>query len=567
MRHVDEYRDPDAVKAVARQIHETATGPWTLMEVCGGQTHSILKFGLDQLLPREVSLVHGPGCPVCVTPLEMIDRAVAIASRDDVVFCSFGDMLRVPGSETDLLKVKANGGDVRIVYSPLDAVRLARENPGRKVVFFAVGFETTAPANAMAVSRAAAEGLENFSVLVAHVLVPPALEALLSSDDVRIQGLLAPGHVCAVTGYRDYEPLAERYGVPIVVTGFEPLDLLKGVLATVGQLERGEARVENQYPRAVVREGNALALRMIEDVFVVSDRSWRGVGEIPRSGLHPRPEVRPVRRRAGLRRGRPEGGGARGVPERAGPPGPAAAHRVPGVRHPLHPGAPPRGHHGLHRGGLRRVLPLRPGAPREGGREGRRDREGGGAPELSRRPSPTATSSSSPTAAGGTLTSRLIDTMFVPAFRNAHLDSLGDGAVLEIGGVRLAFTTDSFVVKPVFFPGGDIGSLAVHGTVNDLAMCGAEPLYLSAGLILEEGFPMADLERVVTGMAEACRRVGVSAGHRRHQGGGPGQGRRDLREHRRRGTGEGGGRRSVPPGPRSATRSWSRGRWGTTASR
>jgi hydrogenase expression/formation protein HypD len=284
MRHVDEYRDPDAVKAVARQIHETARNPWTLMEVCGGQTHSILKFGLDQLLPREVSLIHGPGCPVCVTPLEMIDRAVAIASRDDVVFCSFGDMLRVPGSETDLLKVKARGGDVRIVYSPLDAVRMARENPERRVVFFAVGFETTAPANAMAVSRAAADGVENFSVLVAHVLVPPALEALLSSEDVRIQGLLAPGHVCAVTGYRDYEPLAERHGVPIVVTGFEPLDLLKGVLATVGQLERGESRVENQYPRAVVREGNALALRMIEDVFRVSDRSWRGVGEIPRSG-------------------------------------------------------------------------------------------------------------------------------------------------------------------------------------------------------------------------------------------------------------------------------------------
>jgi len=284
MRHVDEYRDPEAVRSVARRIHETAKRPWTLMEVCGGQTHSILKFGLDQLLPSTLSLVHGPGCPVCVTPLVMIDRAVAIASRPDVTFCSFGDMLRVPGSQTDLLKVKANGGDVRIVYSPLDAVRLARENPERKVVFFAVGFETTAPANAMAVNRAAAEGIENFSVLVAHVLVPPALEALLSSEDVEIQGLLAPGHVCAVTGYRDYESVSERYSVPIVVTGFEPLDLLKGVLATVGQLERGEARVENQYPRAVVRDGNPQALRMIEDVFEVSDRSWRGVGEIPRSG-------------------------------------------------------------------------------------------------------------------------------------------------------------------------------------------------------------------------------------------------------------------------------------------
>ncbi len=284
MRFVDEYRAADAVRAVSRRIHETAKRPWILMEVCGGQTHSILKFGLDELLPSTVSLVHGPGCPVCVTPLELIDRAVAIASRPDVVFCSFGDMLRVPGSRTDLLKVKASGGDVRIVYSPLDALRLAREHPEKKVVFFAVGFETTAPANAMAVSRAAAEGLENFSVLVAHVLVPPALEALLSAEGVTIQGLLAPGHVCAVTGYRDYERLTEKYRVPIVVTGFEPLDLLKGVLATVAQLERGEHRVENQYPRAVVRGGNPQALRMIEDVFAVSDRRWRGVGEIPRSG-------------------------------------------------------------------------------------------------------------------------------------------------------------------------------------------------------------------------------------------------------------------------------------------
>jgi len=284
MRHVDEYRDPAAVRAVVDRIHATVTRPWTLMEVCGGQTHSILKFGMDELLPEEVRLVHGPGCPVCVTPLEMIDRAIAIASRPDTTFCSFGDMLRVPGSRDDLLKVKARGGDVRIVYSPLDALRLAKQLPDRKVVFFAVGFETTAPANAMAVHRAKAEGLANFSVLVAHVLVPPALEALLSAEGVEIQGLLAPGHVCAVTGYRDYEPLAAKHRIPIVVTGFEPLDLLRGVLAAVGQLERGEARVENQYPRAVVRDGNPAALRMIEDVFVVSERNWRGLGAIPRSG-------------------------------------------------------------------------------------------------------------------------------------------------------------------------------------------------------------------------------------------------------------------------------------------
>jgi hydrogenase expression/formation protein HypD len=290
MRHVDEYRDPAAVRAVLERIGATVTRPWTLMEVCGGQTHSILKFGMDELLPEEVRLVHGPGCPVCVTPLEMIDRAIAIASRPDAIFCSFGDMLRVPGSHADLLTVKARGGDVRIVYSPLDAVRLARQHPDRKVVFFAVGFETTAPANAMAVHRAKSEGLSNFSVLVAHVLVPPALEALLSAEGVEVRALLAPGHVCAVVGYEAYEPVAARFHVPIVVTGFEPLDLLRGVLAAVTQLERGEAGVENQYPRAVVREGNPGARRMIEDVFVVSDRAWRGLGEIPGSGysLSPR---------------------------------------------------------------------------------------------------------------------------------------------------------------------------------------------------------------------------------------------------------------------------------------
>lgn len=285
MRHVDEYRDPVAIAGVVSKIREVVTRGWTLMEVCGGQTHSILKFGLEQLLPEQVELVHGPGCPVCVTPLELIDRAVAIAGRPDVVFCSFGDMLRVPGSREDLLSVKARGGDVRIVYSPLDALKIARQHPDRRVVFFAVGFETTAPANAMAVQRAAALGLDNFAVIVAHVLVPPALEALLSCPDARIQGLLAPGHVCAVTGYRDYEPLAARYRIPIAVTGFEPLDLLRGVLAAVRQLEAGTCRVENAYPRVVAPDGNAAARRMVEEVFVVTDRKWRGLGEIPLSGL------------------------------------------------------------------------------------------------------------------------------------------------------------------------------------------------------------------------------------------------------------------------------------------
>jgi hydrogenase expression/formation protein HypD len=284
MRYVDEYRDADAVRRTVADIARLARRPWTLMEVCGGQTHSILRFGLDELLPARVTLVHGPGCPVCVTGLERIDRALAIAARPGVTFCSYGDMLRVPGSRGDLLGVKAGGGDVRVVYSPLDAVRLARERPDRKVVFFAVGFETTAPANAMAVRRAAEEGLDNFSVLLAQVRVPPALEVLLGHTDNAVQALLAPGHVCVVTGYRAYEALARRYGVPIVVTGFEPLDILRGVRTAVAQLERGVAKVENEYRRVVRRDGNAEARRMVEEVFEAADRTWRGLGSIPLSG-------------------------------------------------------------------------------------------------------------------------------------------------------------------------------------------------------------------------------------------------------------------------------------------
>jgi hydrogenase expression/formation protein HypD len=284
MRHVDEYRDPVTVGTLARQIESAVTRPWTIMEVCGGQTHSILKFGLDQLLPSRLQLLHGPGCPVCVTPLEQIDRALAIAAMPGIVFCSFGDMLRVPGSSGDLLTARARGADVRIVHSPLDAVAIARSEPRRQVVFFAVGFETTAPANAMAVLRAAREGLENFSVLMAHVLVPPALEALLGDPECVIQALLAPGHVCVVTGQRAYEPLAARHHVPIVVTGFEPLDLLRGVLAAVRQLESGEARVENQYARVAAVDGNPAARGVVGEVFAVAPRKWRGLGEIPASG-------------------------------------------------------------------------------------------------------------------------------------------------------------------------------------------------------------------------------------------------------------------------------------------
>lgn len=285
MKYIDEYRDPDAARRYADAIAGLTTRPWTLMEVCGGQTHAIIRFGVDELLPKEITLVHGPGCPVCVTPLELIDQAIAIASRPGVVFCSFGDMLRVPGSERDLFMVKAAGGDIRIVYSPLDCLKIARENPDKQVVFFAVGFETTAPANAMAVYQAAQQKIDNFTVLVSHVLVPPAMEAILSSPNNRVQGFLAAGHVCTVMGYTEYEPIAAKYRVPIVVTGFEPLDILQGICMCVRQLEEGRAEVENQYTRMVRREGNDPARRLIGEVFQISNRKWRGVGEIPRSGL------------------------------------------------------------------------------------------------------------------------------------------------------------------------------------------------------------------------------------------------------------------------------------------
>jgi hydrogenase expression/formation protein HypD len=285
MKYVDEYRSEEAARAVSSEIRKTTTQPWTIMEICGGQTHTIVKFGIEDLLPPGITLVHGPGCPVCVTPLEIIDKAVAIASRPEVIFTSFGDMLRVPGSTKDLLSVKAEGGDVRIVYSPLDAVSLASRNPDRQVVFFAVGFETTAPANAMAVWQAHELGLTNFSLLSSHVLVPPAMEAILSSSSNRVQGFLAAGHVCTVMGFAEYLPIASRHKVPIVVTGFEPVDILQGIAMTVRQLERRQAVVENQYARAVRREGNIPAQELIRKVFEPTDRKWRGIGEIPMSGL------------------------------------------------------------------------------------------------------------------------------------------------------------------------------------------------------------------------------------------------------------------------------------------
>ncbi len=284
MKYLEEFRDPQIARRMLDKIHILATRPWAIMEVCGGQTHSIIRNGIDQLLPPGIELIHGPGCPVCVTPLEMIDKALAIAAHPEVTFCSFGDMLRVPGSGKDLLRVKSEGGDVRIVYSPLDAVKLAQANPQRQIVFFGIGFETTAPANAMAVYQARQLGLDNFSMLVSHVRVPPAIDAIMAAPGNRVQAFLAAGHVCSVMGYWEYEPLVERYHTPIVVTGFEPLDVLEGIRRTIMQLEAGEASIDNAYSRAVTRSGNGPAQSMLASVFEVVDRGWRGIGVIPQSG-------------------------------------------------------------------------------------------------------------------------------------------------------------------------------------------------------------------------------------------------------------------------------------------
>lgn len=285
MKYQQEYRDPKAAMQLVRMIESSITRDWSIMEVCGGQTHAIVRYGIDQLIPDGITLIHGPGCPVCVTPLQYIDKAIEISHHSNVIFCSYGDMLRVPGTDEDLLTAKSTGADIRIVYSPMDAVDIARENPDKKVVFFAVGFETTAPANAMSVYQCHQEGIRNYSMLVSHVLVPPAMEAILSTADSNVQAFLAAGHVCSIMGWEEYLPLSEKYHVPVVVTGFEPLDILEGIYMCLKQLESGVAMVENQYVRAVTREGNRKAQNIMNEVFSISDRHWRGIGEISNSGM------------------------------------------------------------------------------------------------------------------------------------------------------------------------------------------------------------------------------------------------------------------------------------------
>jgi hydrogenase expression/formation protein HypD len=290
MKYVSEYRDAEMVQKIAKELRRVVCHPWVIMEICGGQTHAIMRYGLDQLIPPEIEMVHGPGCPVCVTSLELIDKALVIASQPGIIFASYGDMLRVPGSGQDLFSIRASGGDIRVVYSPLDAVKIAMENPKKQVVFFAIGFETTAPANCMSVLQAKSLGITNYSLLVSHVCVPPAMQAILSSPQNRVQGFLAAGHVCTVMGYWEYVPISSQYHVPIVVTGFEPLDIMHGILMTVQQLEAGQARAENAYNRVVTLEGNKQAQEIINQVFMVCDRKWRGIGTIPASGWRLRPE-------------------------------------------------------------------------------------------------------------------------------------------------------------------------------------------------------------------------------------------------------------------------------------
>ncbi|AEI51953.1 hydrogenase formation protein HypD [Runella slithyformis] len=291
MKYISEYRTPELVEKYLHELQKTVTRPWAIMEICGGQTHSLVKNGLLNLLPKEIQMIHGPGCPVCVTPLNLIDKAVYLAEEKGVILCSFGDMIRVPGSKRSLLEAKAAGADVRILYSPLEAVKIAQQNPDREVVFFAVGFETTAPANALSVLHARRLGLKNYSILASHVLVPPAIDAVMTDDDVRIQGVLAAGHVCTIMGIDEYYELSEKHEIPIVVTGFEPADLLQGILMTVRQLEEGKANLENQYSRVVKPEGNPEARKVIEQVFEVADREWRGIGTIPNSGWEVREEL------------------------------------------------------------------------------------------------------------------------------------------------------------------------------------------------------------------------------------------------------------------------------------
>ncbi len=510
MRFVDEFRDGALGQKVAAQILGVVEPGrhYKVMEVCGGHTHSIYRYGVDDLLPENVELVHGPGCPVCVIPMGRVDDGIAIAREPGVIFTCFGDMLRVPGSNGTLLDAKAQGADVRMVYSPLDALRIAKAEPDREVVFFAIGFETTAPSTALTLMRARAEGVKNFSCMCNHVTIVPPLRALLESPDLRLDGFIGPGHVSTVVGARPFEFIPADYGRPVVIAGFEPLDILHAIHMILRQLAEGRCEVENQYTRVVPYEGNPRALR----------RDGRGVRppaalRVARAGIH-LPEraaalgrLRGARRRGALQRARRARGRPQGVPVRRGAQGRHQAVGVQGLRHRLHARARDRHLHGLAGGSVRRLLQLREIRAGKGGRVTVSDREERilGIIETARAKRPRFKDERITMAhgAGGKATQTLIEGLLAPAF---GLDELADAAIVGDG---IALTTDSFVVKPLRFPGGSIGELAVNGTVNDLAVAGARPLALSLALILEEGLDSAVLRAEVEAMAQAAAAAGV----------------------------------------------------------
>ncbi len=481
---------------------------YKVMEVCGGHTHSIYRYGVDDLLPENVELVHGPGCPVCVIPMGRVDDGIAIAREPGVIFTCFGDMLRVPGSDGTLLDAKARGADIRMVYSPLDALRIAKAEPDREVVFFAIGFETTAPSTALTLMRARAEGVKNFTCMCNHVTIVPPLRALLESPDLRLDGFIGPGHVSTVVGARPFEFIPADYGRPVVIAGFEPLDILHAIHMILGQLAEGRCEVENQYTRVVPYDGNPAALRAMAEVFALRPHfEWRGLGFISQSALRlsdAYAELDAERRFSRTRRAR---GRPQGVPVRRGAQGRHQAVGVQGVRHRVHAGARHRHLHGLAGRRLRGLLQLRSLRSREGGRVTVSQREERilGIIETARAKRPRFKDERITMAhgAGGKATQTLIEGLLAPAF---GLDELADAAIVGDG---IALTTDSFVVKPLRFPGGSIGELAVNGTVNDLAVAGARPLALSMALILEEGLESAVLRAEVEAMAAAAAAAGV----------------------------------------------------------
>ena len=547
MKFVDEFRDPELGQVLAAEILSLVEPGrhYKFMEVCGGHTHSIYKYGVDDLLPANVELVHGPGCPVCVIPMGRVDDGIAVAQNENVIFTCFGDMMRVPGSNGSLLEAKAAGADIRMVYSPLDALRIAKQNPEREVVFFAIGFETTAPSTALTLKRARAEGVANFSVMCSHVTIVPPLRALLESPDLRLDGFIGPGHVATVVGARPFEFIPADYGRPVVIAGFEPLDILQSVAMILRQLRDGQCEVENQYRRVVPYEGNLRALEVMAEVFELRPHfEWRGLGFISHSGLRAVRCLCRARYRAALPGARCARRRPQGLPVRRGSQGRHQAVGVQGVRHRVHAGTSDRNVHGLLRGSLRGLLQLRPLRPRARGRV-MSDRAGAavsdreqkilGIIETTRGKRPKFRDGliNMSHGAGGKATQSLIEGLLAPTLGAPQLEELGDAGIVDVDGLELAFSTDSYVVKPLRFPGGSIGDLAVNGTANDLAVSGARPLALSLSLILEEGLPTEILRAEVDAIAAAAQRGRGVRRHRRHQGRRAGPRRRDVHLHGR----------------------------------